>query len=340
MSDFYSTLNFFARVEAGEIDAVLEASQMALECGHHDKAVELLSKAKANGSTKAALMLGRMYANGQGLPKNIRSAAFEFTWAAAKGDSAGYLELGRMYFHGNCCPPNITESLTWFTKSAESGNREAMEMLGWIYDNGSGGATVNHQLAFSWFFKAAHLDSAEAQANLGIMYEDGRGVDQSSDQAFEWFSRSAANGSPNGQFNLGRILLMRAGENNVPNYPAAAINFQKAARSNHTEAKIQLGLMWFHGLGIQKSYNQAAKLMTEAAMNGSSLAAHLNGHIFEARNDESASLVEALAWFEIASASIEEAAAKAVSLKNSLNQNDIEKAMTRVTEISQSLLSS
>ena len=111
---------------------------------------------------------------------------------AEQGYPDAQFSLGKMYSNGNGVPKNDTKALKWFRKAAEQGHTLAQTILGAIYLWEGQGTPKDYVEAVRWYRRAAEQGNPNAQFSLGIMYKMGWGVSQDYVQAYKWFSLSAS----------------------------------------------------------------------------------------------------------------------------------------------------
>jgi TPR repeat protein len=84
----------------------------------YQEAFKFLSAAASQGTSRAVLNLGIMYAKGLGVHQNILEAIRLFEAVAKPSDSsdafAARIELGRLYSSGSGIPANICKALQWY----------------------------------------------------------------------------------------------------------------------------------------------------------------------------------------------------------------------------------
>jgi uncharacterized protein len=111
---------------------------------------------------------------------------------ADKGLARPQFLLGLMYADGRGVPRNDATAVAWYRKAAEHYG-SAQISLGFMYENGRG-VPQDYAAAMSWYRKAADHNWAMAQKNLGLMYVYGRGVPQDYIVAHMWYNLAAASG--------------------------------------------------------------------------------------------------------------------------------------------------
>lgn len=190
----------------------------AADKGDYATAMKLFRPLADRGDSGAQYAIGRMYAKGQGVPKdpaeamkwfdkaNDQSKALQaynrsdfatarriFAPLAEKGQALAQYILGLMYANGQGAPESYTEGLKWLQKAAEQGEAKAQFSVGVIYFKGLG-MPANQAEAFKWYRRAADQGNATAQYNLGAMYAKGQTVPQDVVRAHMLYALAANNG--------------------------------------------------------------------------------------------------------------------------------------------------
>ncbi len=123
--------------------------------GEYKSAFKILNPLAKKGHAGAQYTVGHMYAKGQGVAKNEKTALIWYKKAALQGHSEAQYNLGFMYAKGHGVIKNSKESLIWYKKAADQGDVKAQIKLGLLYEN-----EKNYQEALKWYKKAA-LESLE-----------------------------------------------------------------------------------------------------------------------------------------------------------------------------------
>lgn len=170
-----------------------------------DKAVPWLIKAADHGHPHANLVLGGLYEEGRGVPKNAeesakrnRKAEVLYQTAANKGDVKAQKILGDMYFHGWGVAKDEKAAIAWYSKAATNGNAEAMTSIGGVYLD-----MEKFEDAAKWLKMGAEAGDMRAQCNLGGLYLNGVGVPKDVAEGIKWTRMAAEKGDATAQFNLG-----------------------------------------------------------------------------------------------------------------------------------------
>ncbi len=124
---------------------------------------------------------------------DFNQAAQWFRKSAEQGSAQAQSNLGVMYADGDGVDKNMDEAIKWLKKAAEQGYAEYQHNLGVMYVSGED-IDQNFDEAFKWLSKSAEQNYADAQHLLGVLYIRGDGVDKNIEQAIEWLRKSAEQG--------------------------------------------------------------------------------------------------------------------------------------------------
>jgi localization factor PodJL len=156
-------------------------------------ALDRLTQLANGGNSKAELIVGLKYLNGEGVAVNEAQAAKWLERAAEAGEPVAQYRLGTLYQHGKSVPADPVKAAHWYLASAMQGNRKAMHNIAIAYAQGAGVKKDSTEAA-RWFSKAASLGFADSQFNLAVLYERGEGVPQSLIDAYKWYAIAATAG--------------------------------------------------------------------------------------------------------------------------------------------------
>ena len=93
-----------------------------------------LQRSAKLGYGPAQYELGLAYAAGDGLPQNLRLAAFWWQKAAENLDGAAQLQLGTAYAHGWGVQRNMDLAIHWWQKAAQDGNHAVADQARLLLD--------------------------------------------------------------------------------------------------------------------------------------------------------------------------------------------------------------
>ncbi len=181
----------------------------ALKAGKTDEALPALDYAAERGVLGAQLKLARVYANGNGVPKNDAKAFSYYRQIANQRADISPLSPVSKYV------------------------AEAFVALGRYYAEGveTAGVRANPRRAADIFRHAGSIfGSADAQYELAKLYLDGNGVEKNVGLAINWLAVAAKKQHPAAQATLGEILWR--GEDEVRQRPARGLALIMLAHAN------------------------------------------------------------------------------------------------------------
>eukprot|EP00808_Paulinella_micropora_P017487 g68672.t1 len=174
--------------------------------------------------------------------------------------------LGRFYAEGIGVEKDLAKALSLYTEAAQQDNAEGQTALAFYHARGLGGQK-DMQQAFSWFKRAAEQGHAIAQYNLGICYLSGKGVAEDAEKAVESFRKAADQKDADAMCKLG--VCYAEGKGVKQSHKKAAKLFQKAAdQTGHAGAQTWLGLCYEHARGVEQDVEKAVALYLLAADQG------------------------------------------------------------------------
>ena len=112
---------------------------------------------------------------------------------AERGAAWAQVNLGLIYAQGQGVEKNIDEAMKWFRMAAEQGEPTAQHCLGMIFEEGRDVAP-DYAKAAKWYFRAADQGMVWAQRHLGLMHLRGQGIPQDNVKAHFWLGLAAAAG--------------------------------------------------------------------------------------------------------------------------------------------------
>lgn len=118
--------------------ADFDAGFAAYDQGDYATALEHWLPLAEAGDGAAQNWLGRMYAFGKGVPRDVEQAMIWFRRSADQGHAEGQWSLGKIYHEGRLVPQDVAEGLRWLNLAANQGDAAAQYDLGMIYCTGDG----------------------------------------------------------------------------------------------------------------------------------------------------------------------------------------------------------
>lgn len=210
----------------------LEAALEDFRDGHAASSVEALKYAAAGGETLAQWKLGKMYADGDGVPRDDYKA-YQY-----------FLQIVDKY--------NEDEA-NWRENSVVASAFVAVGVFE-LKGIGGSGLKADPEHAMHMFrYAATNFGDPDAQYNLARLYTDGAaGLAKDNRQAARWLSLAAAKGHVESQALLGHLLFCGDG---LPVQRARGLMWLTLAREG-ANGKVQ---QWIHAL-----YDQDMKAANDA----------------------------------------------------------------------------
>jgi TPR repeat protein len=248
---------------------------------HPEFTLDTARLAAENGDAQAQYFLGRLYAKGDGVPKDYAKAAEYFRQSAAQGYAWAQNNLGAFYAQGLGVPQDYSEAVKWFRKAADQGDPLAQCSLGLSYSLGRGVPT-NITEALKWYQLAAAQNQPDALLALGGLYLGGRGIPADHIEARKWLEKAAAQNCADAYNDLG-LIYEQGGAGLNKNMGQALKYYRLAAEKGVGKGQMNLGRMYLYGFGVPKDFIEAYKWFYLAYRNGGGIARHymdeLNGTV-------------------------------------------------------------
>ena len=159
-----------------------------------DTARENFEKAAEHGSDEAHYILGIIYRDGHGVPRDMHRALEGFKTAASLGNRDALFNMGTMYRDGVGMAQDFVKATEYFQMSANKGDAAAINALGMMYMTGRG-VHVDCKRAKEFFEQAEKKGDVGALYNLGWLYSQGHGVKRNVAQCRKLWNHAAAQGN-------------------------------------------------------------------------------------------------------------------------------------------------
>ena len=150
-----------------------------------EKAKRFIEEVKSEASPQEIYSIGYSYANGFGLPKDLKKA---MEWARLGADKG---EVNSIYLLGDCYwrEKNIAEASVWFEKAVEKGLRAAQLQTGRLYRDGAPGVEKNLGKAVKWLEIAYPSGDKNDVFSLVVMRTTGPKAVRNLAKGQEWLDR-------------------------------------------------------------------------------------------------------------------------------------------------------
>ncbi len=206
----------------------------AYNAADYDTALRILHPIATEGHPEAQVIIGYMYANGEGVRPDDEHAVSWFRKAAEQGNADGQTNLGFMYATGRGVTMDPGQAMEWYLYAAEQGHAGAQQNLA-AFLGGSRATWNSPQGGFDIMRSRAEKGDRDAMRVLGESYLTGTGVRQDTEIGLEWIKKAASVGSAAAQFRLGK-LITSGGHNMQKDRVEGVIWIEKAADQGYLSA--------------------------------------------------------------------------------------------------------
>ena len=245
------------------------AAYEAFDQGKYLTALSLAQKAAAAGDAIAHTLIGRIHAEGFGVPKDTASAAKWYARGAELGDIESAFALGVLHAQGAGVAKSYPDAARYFEMAAIKGHSLANYNLALLFLKGEG-KPFNPSRAFGHMRYAAEQGVIAAQYDLGTLYATGEGVEPNAFESALWIGKAAAQGHTEAQVDYAVILFK---DHDLPPEQKLALRKQgfnlllSAAEKGLPIAQNRLAQAFAQGLGVEKNMADAMKwhLVAKAA---------------------------------------------------------------------------
>ncbi len=221
--------------------------------------------AAEHGFVHQQVVLGEAYFNGNGVPQDLKLAAYWYEKAAGSGDPLAMNQLGYFYQTGIGVAADPSRAVHWYQLAASSGLLRAKINLGVAYLFGSG-VPRNPQMAEHLFDEAAKAGDATACAYLGDMYYFGVGVQTDKSAAQRWYEKGARLHDYLAEF---RMAFFLSEPTAAPRDMRRALSlFSASASKGYVPAMYGEGLLMLNHPELGGSLDEAVRLINAAAEAG------------------------------------------------------------------------
>ena len=228
----------------------------AFDQGRYLTALELAKAGAERGETQAPTLIGRIYQEGLGVPRDDVQAAQWYRRGVELGDVNAMFAFGVMLAEGGAIKKDHDGAAKMFEQAASKGHVTANYNLALLFLSGEG-KPENPRRAAAHLRYAAESGLPNAQYDLATLYSTGNGVDADAVEAARWFQRAAEAGMPEAQLDFGIILFQ--GKGLPPDQKRGAEMFRLAAEKGNPVAQDRLARCHAFGAGVPANLAEAAK---------------------------------------------------------------------------------
>ena len=224
----------------------------------YEKAISYLEIAAEKDDSTALNTLGIMYAQGNGVEKNNKTAKYYYKKAAELDNVYAMYNLGGLYNRERF----YFESFECYEKAYKKGHVNSKYTLGLCYLHGRG-VVANYKKAVSLFEEAIASKAASGYYGLGLYYYY---IENNIDKALEYFNQSITQGY---QWSYGILgIIYREGLYVKEDFAKAIEYFEKAIEKGDDSMLCHLGVMYRDSIGVPKNTDKAIALFNSAIEKG------------------------------------------------------------------------
>lgn len=276
--------------------------------------------------------LGLLYRQGKGVIRSNTEALKWFQKAAEQGHVDAQFRLGLMYRKGKGTMQSPEKAAYWFRKAAEQGNANALRELRQLEEQGVTGKEPDAEppvsqeqpapppqeepfrpeqqgetdvylqqqkkILLDQLRRAAEAGSGNAQYQLGRRYKYGTDVEQSYELAKKWLQKALENGVFSARAEL--ATLENAVQPVRKEDMRTIAQLTAAAEQGDLDAQSRLALRYKQGLGVERSYELAAKWYQAGAEQGLATAQYNLALLYKNGQGVEQSYELAEEWFRLA----------------------------------------
>lgn len=266
------------------------------------KAVEMLEELYEKGYMASSYFLADCLVKGIGTEKDIPRAVDILKKGGEAGDIDAQEELGIYYLEGKYIAQDIQKSEHWFGKAYEQGCFSIL-VLADAYIKGEL-VPQNEKRAFEIYSQCAEQGEPYALFRLACFYQDGIVVEKNDKLAVDLYKKAAEKGEVSAQLILGIYYVKRGldrlynRENAAQEYGEALKWFEMAKEAEGDPyACLQIGKIYFKGLGVDTDYKKAVENFICAAEEGKAEAMHLLALCYNEGSGIEQDTIKAIEWF-------------------------------------------
>ena len=241
------------------------------------EAIKWLRMAAEQGNVEALCKLGFVYAEGDGVEKNMPEAVKWLRKAVSgreriprEDEAAIYYYIGNAYSDGDGVEKNVEEAVKWWRKAADSKSALAYFRLGNCYITGDG-IGWNPLMAVVRWLQALFFINVIVSVIVILVVVDCVFRGPLCEMLQKWLRfakcrRSAIAGDTEAIFKLACRYVN--GDGVKTNLQEAVMWYRKAAEQGHAKAQYELGMAYSNGKGVEKNPPEAAIWYSKAAEQG------------------------------------------------------------------------
>lgn len=191
----------------------------------------VLTESAQSGDPKYQFLLAEKYRNGDGVPKNMKTALEWYNKSALKGYMLSQMALGNIYLDGEGTSRDLAETIKWFSMAAGNGNDYAQNFIGDCYFDAIG-VKQDMNTAFSYYKAAALQGNVSSEKKVAYCCYYGKGTDRNYNEAGKWYMQTATGGDAESAY---YVALMLHDGNGFEKNDAEALKWAEKALTDGIE---------------------------------------------------------------------------------------------------------
>lgn len=261
--------------DMGSVDGMRLAGVALLNCNKNEQAFKYFKMGARHDDLTCLFWAGKMLLGDMEIPEDKEQAVVFLLKAAEGGMPAAQTEMGYLYAEGNGVAKNLTQAAQWYRKAALQGHARGMWAYGHALKDGYG-TDRNYSQALFWMARAAdkgfQRGFKKEMARLDSIGNDPfvnyvRGmklhlVDGNFTEAAKEFKKVEKANIEEGK--IMQAVLLAAKDNPKANPKKAVKELEKLAGSS-PEAASLLAVLYEMGRGVDQNSEKAIELMSSAA---------------------------------------------------------------------------
>lgn len=243
------------------------------------EAVRNLIQAANLGCGVAKYRLGKLFLQGEDVPKNVDYALRWLEESASEDNPYAQYLLGKTFLGGEDTEQDLPRAEGLLKRSSDQHNRYAQYALGKAMLDGTLPLDIDE--AVRLITESANNGFAPAQHLIGKLLYQGDIIPQDLQRAIDYLEQAAGQNNPFAAYLAGKILLT---EEAVKDVLLAIKNLEIAAENGNDFAEYQLGKLYLYGKEVDRDYEKAMEYLTSAAEHGNPYAKQLLHNLKSNRN--------------------------------------------------------
>jgi TPR repeat protein len=210
-------------------------------------------------------LLAARYYIGDGVERNVETAAALYQQACELDDPNGCFNLGVLHQNGEGVARDMSMTMSLCRKACDLGLGAACLNLGYLYARSEGGEKDLSKAA-TFYEQACGLSSAVGCHEMAVSYANGWGVEKDPVKAGAMYQKACDLGFAGACHNLAFMFARGAGADK--DLAKAAVLYERACDWGVFKSCSSLGMLYEQGEGVTQDLTRAAELYQKACDGG------------------------------------------------------------------------